>query len=156
MQIFTVYSKITFCTNFSTLTIHPNPTVTPLSCVYPEPNPLSIFVALVYPLQVRVQRLRSAFQYISVVSMSLCPLAHLIRGSAIAEELRALCQLKCCQLLHCTKKIHFKRLEVHVNVLDDRSPSSKLPLFDRPYITSYQWSVVTTSLLSCIVSDMMR
>ena len=67
------------------------------------------------------------------------------RGSAIAEKPRdALCQLKSCHLLRnytTIEKSHLKGLRIQ-----DHSRSSEMTLFDRSYICSYCWSVVTTSL----------
>jgi len=67
------------------------------------------------------------------------------RGSAIAERpLDALCQLKSCHLLRnytTIEKSHLKGLRIQ-----DHSRSSAVTLFDRSYICSYWWSVVTTSL----------
>ena len=71
---------------------------------------------------------------------------HWSRSFAIAEgPCDARCQSKSWRMLHSCMKNTFERLAVG-NDLEGDSRSSELPLFDRPYITSYWWSIVRTTI----------
>jgi len=77
------------------------------------------------------------------VKLTTAEVSRIYRGKLLQEaqlsqrDRLTRCQLKSCQMLHkCTQNPIWKGLQ-YVNDLEGHSRSSDLPLFDKPYITSF-------------------